>query len=199
SEVCSKRNKFVLGWFQSEKYFSNIRPILLKEFQFRSLPSDANQKMINEISECNSVCVHIRRGDMLNQHYSFFARCNEKYYQQGMEYISERTENPIFYIFSNNHDDIEWIRNNYHFDFNVKYVDLGNAGHDDMRLMYNCKHFVMSRSTFSWWGSYMSQNEDKIVVAPEIPMEDCWLKDQNNDDFYRSDMIKIHVDLEESK
>lgn len=200
SETCRKKNKRVLGWFQSEKYFSNIRPILLKEFQFRSAPSAANQEMIDEISECNSVCVHIRRGDLLNPHYAYFARCDEKYFQQGMEYISGKIKNPIFYIFSNHHDDIEWIKNNYNFGgFNVKYVDLGNSGYDDMRIMYNCKHFIISKSSFSWWGSYMSQNENKIVVAPEMEMEKCWLKDKNRDGFYRNDMTKICSNSEDKQ
>ena len=199
SHKCNSKNKSVLGWFQSEKYFQKIRPILLKEFQFKSPLSNKNQEMINELSSCNSVCVHVRRGDLTNPHYSWYSTCNEDYYKEGMKYIAERIENPVFYIFTNNHDDVEWIKHNYDFEFPVKYVDLGNSGYDDMRLMYSCKHFVISKSTFSWWGSYMSQNPDKIVVAPEIAMEKCWVKDKNNQDFYREDMVKIHAVKENKK
>jgi len=191
SEICNKDKKTVLGWFQSEKYFSKIRPVLLKEFQFKDPPSSKNQDMLDELSSCNSVCVHIRRGDILNPHNLYVTRPGESYYKEGMKYIAERTDNPVFYIFSNAHDDIEWIKSNYKFEFPVKYVDLGNSGHDDMRLMYRCKHFVLSKSTFSWWGSYMSQNPNKIVVAPKLEMGKSWLKDENMDDFYRDDMIKI--------
>lgn len=200
SNTCNKSHKTVLGWFQSGKYFSKIRPILLKEFQFKAPPSPKNQDMIDELSSCNSVCVHVRRGDLLNPHFAYVKRPGEGYYTKGMKYVAERTEDPVFYIFSNSHDDIEWIKHNYKFEFPVQYVDLGNHGYDDMRLMYSCKHFVISQSTFSWWGSYMSQNPDKIVVAPELGTgNDTWLKDENMDDFYRDDMIKIYTDPENVK
>lgn len=199
SHECKSKNKSVLGWFQSEKYFSKIRPILLKEFQFKTPLSSKNKEMADELSSCNSVCVHIRRGDLVNPMYSWYSMCNEDYYKEGMKYIAERTDNPVFYIFTNNHNDVEWIMQNYNFDFPVKYIDLGNPGYDDMRLMYSCKHFVISKSTFSWWGSYMAQSPGKIVVAPEIKMEKCWVKDKNNKDFYRDDMVKIHAVKENKK
>lgn len=122
------------------------------------------------------------------------AVCTEYYYQKGMDYIASNTENPVFYIFSNTHSDLEWIKNNYQFDYPVKYVDLNNPDYEEIRLMYNCKHFVISNSTFSWWGSYLSSSPNKIVVAPDIfkrkePEE--VFKDMNCNDVYRDDMVII--------
>lgn len=195
--IKSRKNKLVTDLFQSELYFKGIRNILLNEFKVKCEPSQENLEMINELSTCNSVCVHIRRGDFTDTYWSYLNVCNENYYQRGMDHVAQHTANPVFYIFSNTHKDFEWIKENYHFSYPVKYVDLGNPAHEDYRLMYNCKHFVMSNSTFSWWASYMSENPDKIVVAPDV-----W---QNKPykggtiDIYRDDMIKIHVDLEDSK
>lgn len=196
---CQKKNKVVAGWFQCEKYFSRIRPILLKELQFKKPPSQKNKEMIEELSACNSVCVHIRRGDLMNPRFAYISRPDGDYYKRGIDYIAERVDHPIFYVFSNNHNDLEWIKQNYDFGVPLKYVDLENPGHEDMRLMYHCKHFVISKSSFSWWGSYMSQSKDKIVVAPEMEMNPCWLNDQNMDDFYRDEMIKIPVKLDNRK
>lgn len=194
---CKKKKKSVYGWFFTEKYFSDIRPILLKEFQFKEEPVGKNKEMAEELSSCNSVCVHIRRGDITSSRYSSFLKTpNGDYYKRGIEYISEHTVDPVFYIFSNNHDDIEWIKSNYDFGIPVKYVDLNNPGIDDLRLMYNCKHFVISKSSFSWWGSYMSQNENKIVIAPEMKFESKWLRDENMDGWYRKDMIRFHSENE---
>lgn len=200
SKDCSVNRKTVLGWFFSEKFFANIKPILLEEFQFKEPPADnKNIEMIEELSSCNSVCVHIRRGDLTNKHYTYFSMVGEDYYKEGMRYIAERTNNPVFYIFTNNHNDFEWLKQNYKFDYPVKFVDLGNPGHEDLRLMYNCKHFVISNSSFSWWGSYMSQNPNKIVVAPDLPMDKCWLGDKSCKDKLRSDMVILKADKEERK
>lgn len=201
-EKTSRKRKVIKGYFGSEKFFSKIKPILMEEMTVKVEPSIENKEMINEIKSCNSVCVHIRRGDYkVNQQYSqYLDICTESYYRRGMDYIASHTENPVFYIFSNTHKDLEWIKNNYHFDYPVKYVDLNNPDYEELRLMYNCKHFIISNSTFSWWGSYLSKNLDKIVVVPER-----WLGTHNNerfikqnyDDIYRDDMIKIRVDMED--
>lgn len=198
------QHKVVTGLFQSEKYFSKIRPILLDEFQVKPKPSNESIRMIDEISSCNSVCVHIRRGDYLNSQFSYLQVCNEAYYKRAIKYIADHVESPVFYIFSNGHRDLEWIKNNYCFDQSIKYVDLNNPGYEDLRLMYNCKHFIISNSTFSWWGSYLSQSSDKIVCAPSQ-----WFANVSSQfqvrpypgriDIYRDDMVKIPVDLEEEQ
>lgn len=195
AEKTKRKNKIVAGYFGSDKYFSEIRSILLKEMAVKIEPSEENKTMIEEINSCNSVCVHMRRGDFLVEKYAkSLAVCTEYYYQKGMDYIASNTENPVFYIFSNTHSDLEWIKNNYQFDYPVKYVDLNNPDYEEIRLMYNCKHFVISNSTFSWWGSYLSSSPNKIVVAPDIfkrkePEE--VFKDMNCNDVYRDDMVII--------
>ncbi len=86
------------------------------------------------------------------------------------------------------------IKNNYNFkndfqqkEINLKYVDLNNPDYEELRLMYSCKHFIISNSTFSWWGAYLSTNSKKIVIAPER-----WnLAVENDDSIYLEDWIKI--------
>ena len=202
SDISSK-NKKIKGCFVSEKYFQNIKSIILKEFQLTKEPSKDNKKVIDEIKSCNAVCVHIRRGDFLISGYSsYYSVCNFEYYQNGMKYIFEHTDNPVFYIFSNTSDDIKWIKDNMYFDYPVKYVDLNNPDYEELRLMSCCKHFVISNSTFSWWASYLSTNNNKMIVVPDVWLgtkPDKRYKDGKYDDVYREDMIKIHVNLEDNK
>lgn len=185
----SKRNKKVIGYYQSEKYFAKYKDIIQSELKVTKEPSKENQHLIQEISACNAVCVHIRRGDYVsNSKNAALVVCNESYYQRAMKYMTERVENPVFYVFSDNNDEIEWIKSNYHFeDYQVRYVMLNNPDYEELRLMYHCKHFIIANSTFSWWGAYLSDNQQKIIVAPTV-----WNKDYlERVDTYTDDMIRM--------
>lgn len=116
----------------------------------------------------NSVCVHIRRGDFLKNSNNLSV-CHEKYYLNAMEFIEDKVDNPIFYIFS---DDILDVKNNFKFlGKRIIYVEGKRNDYEEFRLMYNCKHFIISNSTFSWWSSYLGGG-DGIVIAPKKWYED---------------------------
>lgn len=184
-----KRTKKIIGYYQSEKYFEKYKDIICSELRVMEEPSGQNRQMIEEIVSCNAVCVHIRRGDYVsNSKNAALVVCDEAYYKQGMEYVKEHVSNPVFFVFSDNNEEIEWIKKNYQLeDFDVRYVTLNNPDYEELRLMYHCKHFVIANSTFSWWGAYLSDNKNKIVIAPTV-----WNKEYNKQvDVYLEDMIKI--------
>lgn len=166
--VIKRNTKFIEGAFQSWKYFDSIREDILNEFRFKQKPSDKCKMMMNQIIKTNAVCVHVRRGDYINSYYSrTLAVCDYEYYKKGMDYIANKVENPIFYIFTNSHQDHLWIKENYIFGYPVVNVDLENPDYEELRLMSSCKHFIISNSTFSWWAQYLAQNSSKIVIAPK--------------------------------
>lgn len=148
-------------------------------------PNANNMDMLAKIESCNAVCVHIRRGDYTSLKWSkYLLVCDETYYINAFEYILQREKNPIFFIFSNTHDDLKWIENNYNLPGTKVYVDLGNRDFEELYLMYHFKHFILSNSTFSWWAQKLSQKR-QIVVAPKRwnngkkdfsgIYEDCWI------------------------
>lgn len=157
--------RFVRGFFQNEQYFDGIQNIIRREFTLKKLPVDEKvRKMYYEISNTESVCVHIRRGDFItNKKYNV---CNEYYYQEGINYIQSLYPNAVFFVFSNSSEDIQWIKNNFSLKGALKYVDMNNSEIDDFYLMSKCRHFIISNSTFSWWAAYLSTNDIKEVVAP---------------------------------
>ena len=109
---------------------------------------------------------------------------------EAMEKMKAQKPDAVFFIFTNNHEEIEWIKANYHFDgYRVRYVDLDNPDYEELRLMYNCKHFIISNSTYSWWGQFLCDNEDKIVMAPSV-----WNREMNADGIYMPGWQIIHVD-----
>lgn len=164
-KLCNAKNKAFYGDFESKEYFDFIREELIKGFTPKHLPLEKNKKLYEIINESNSVCVSIRRGDFVND--SEIAKkhlvCTEKYYYDAIKLIQEKVENPKFIIFS---DDVEWCKNNMNFPEGTVYETKDNPVWEKLRLMYSCKHFIISNSTFSWWTQYLSRNNNKVVVAP---------------------------------
>jgi len=188
--------KYVFGFFQSIRNVKPIADILHRELRVRTEPTSANRAMLDEIRATNAVCLHIRRGDFLNPRWRHLQICDFNYYSKAIDIILEKTETPVFYVFSNTHDDLQWIAANYHFPqhypgtthpIEIHYVDLGNPDYEELRLMYSCRHFIISNSTFSWWAAWLADNSDKVVCAPER-----WNLEYDNDyRIYDPSWIKV--------
>lgn len=161
----NKKNKIVIGHYESKKNFDKIRDELLIEFEPKELPLDKNKELYKSIKNSNSVCISIRRGDFVtNEKFSKkYNVCDINYFVKAIELIKEKVENPVFVIFS---DDVEWCKENLKFDGTVLSEDGTDPVWEKLRLMYSCKHFIISNSTFSWWAQYLSRNKNKVVVAP---------------------------------
>lgn len=163
-----KPNTYIEGFFQSELYFKDIENELRNDFQFKNQPDNENQKLIEKINTRNSVSLHIRRGDYVQKkrYQNLYASCSLDYYRRGIEYITQYHSNPILLIFS---DDIEWVKENLKLPYESIYVthNTGNKSYEDMRLMSFCKHNIIANSSFSWWGAWLNNNKEKIVIAPE--------------------------------
>ena len=164
-------NKYVWGLFQHVSILDGIEEELRKRFQIKTKASDANKRILEDIKSCNSVCVHIRRGDYLSKPFvNKLHICDEQYYVEAVRQASEQIEKPVFFCFSNDHESIEWIKQNYSFpEVDIRYVDLNNPDYEELRLMMACRHFIISNSTFSWWAAVLSdESPRKRVWAPKI-------------------------------
>lgn len=186
-ELCP--NTYIEGFFQSEKYFKDIENELRADFKFKDLPDEQNQQVIDKINSSNSVSLHIRRGDYVQKkrYQNLYATCSLDYYKRGVEYIAEKFENPTLFIFS---DDIEWVKENLKLPYECVFVshNSGAKSFEDMRLMSLCKHNVIANSSFSWWGAWLNNNQNKVVIAPQK-----WFNDEgiNQTDVIPSDWIKL--------
>ncbi|MGL5933407.1 MAG: alpha-1,2-fucosyltransferase [Cetobacterium sp.] len=154
------------GYWQSEEYFQNIKEEILKDFTFPEIEDENNLKFLKNIELTNSVSIHIRRGDYVG-HPQLDGLAPIEYYQSAIKYIKKNIENPIFYIFSN---DLDWCKENLDLNQNECILVEGNGGEKsyiDIQLMSKCKHNIIPNSSFSWWGAWLNQNKNKIVIAPE--------------------------------
>ena len=167
----SKSKNIVLSaYFEAYEYFDSIRDILLEEFipKYDVLPH--NTAFLDDISNSESVCVSIRRGDFLSL--PQFNVCTEEYFITAMKAIRKELPHCRFFVFS---DDVEEVKRIMHFPFEVEYECGSDPVWEKLRLMYTCKHFIISNSTFSWWAQYLSRDKNKIVYVP-VPWrrgEDC--------------------------
>lgn len=157
----------LFGYFTSEIFFKQYRDEILSEFTFKYPFNTYCQEKSNEIENCNSVSVHIRRGDYLNENNSnIYFHCSPEWYLEAIQLMSQKIGSSVFYFFS---DDITWAQENFSFLTNSRFIDTnhGSNSFNDMRLMSLCKHNIIANSTFSWWGAWMNKNENKIVIAPK--------------------------------
>ena len=159
---------YLAGYWQSELYFRDAALDIRAEFTFKSPLLNQNAELAEQISSVNAVSIHVRRGDYATnpKTNTTHGLCSLDYYRAAIQYISERTEQPCFFIFS---DDIEWVKNNLKIDSPCQYVDhnQGAESYKDMHLMSLCRHHIIANSSFSWWGAWLNSSEDKIVVAPK--------------------------------
>lgn len=158
-------NVYLSGFWQCEKYFSDIRESLLRDFQFKPEVLDFDISILELISESNSISLHIRRGDYvtLQSASSFHGICSIDYYQNAVSEITLKVKNSVAFVFS---DDINWCKENIKLTIPVHFVSTKNA-FSDMHLMSKCKHNIIANSSFSWWSAWLNTNKDKIVIAPK--------------------------------
>ena len=161
-------NIYMDGYYQSERYFKTYKKDLIKQFVPNYPSSQEYERMFSEIANCDSIAVHVRRGDFLNaqndlnpNHYLF----GEKYYHNALEYVKENVSNPEFFWFS---DDIGWVKQNFGENENFHFVSLHtkHADIDEMMLMKSCNHIIAANSTFSWWASWLNEKKDAIHICP---------------------------------
>ena len=120
--------------------------------------------------------VHIRRGDYL-QDENLGGVCNNSYYLESVKILQTKLKNPFFYFFS---DDPDWVKKTFNLD-RMKVIDwnTGINSYLDMFLMTKCKHNVIANSSFSWWGAYLNNYKNKIVIAPKVWFNDNLHKDND--------------------
>lgn len=174
------------GNWQTEKYFSEYRNELLKILVPKHERPQSVKGLVNEMQKCNSVAVHIRRGDYLK----IGCQLSMDFYDKAILKFQELNQrrNTVFYIFSDDIDFAKQYFGKYENKIELHYpqYESENKTLDDLFLMSHCKHMIMANSSFSWWAAWLNQNKNKIVICPELGM---W-----SGEFYPEEWDKIICD-----
>ena len=177
SELLSLQdNALLLGYFQTEKYFSSCENRIREAFRFGKPLVGKNSELAEKINSCNAVSVHIRRGDYITNKNcaNTYRLLTSDYYKKAVELIRKRVENPVFFIFSDEPESAKTAVDLPH----AICIDWNKGGNSyiDMQLMSCCHHHIIANSSFSWWGAWLNRRADKTVIAPA-----GWLKEKEAD------------------
>ncbi|MFG6665056.1 alpha-1,2-fucosyltransferase [Sulfitobacter sp. 916] len=164
-DIKGGKNLYLDGYWQSEKYFSDIEKIIRDDLTMPRPMSLSDRLLEAEIGKQDSVAVHMRffEGDYTEDH----SNVCPAYYRDAVQIMESKLNNPRYFIFSDNPelaDHIEAIpADRKHL---VTHNTDAGTGHADMWLMSLCNNFIIANSTFSWWGAWLSGSPNKTVIAP---------------------------------
>lgn len=176
------------GYFISESYFFSNRLLIINDFRTKMIPTGSiYNNFLNQIKTCNSVCLHIRLGDYVKSDIHNVIQ-NQSYYVKSINYLNKLEKDIRIFIFS---DDITQAKI-FYFNKEATYINSEDFvdSHYEFTLMTNCKHFVISNSTFSWWAAYLRRDAKGITIAPSK-----WFlsKDYNQEKIYIKNWVVIDV------
>ena len=184
--VTRNEDGFYDGYWQNENNFLPIRNKILKAFSFPKFNDNKNIELAELITNKRAVSCHVRRGDYLKD--PLDGVCTSEYYVKAIDEINKKVSPELYCVFS---DDIKWCKENLGEiigkDKEIVFVDWnkGENSFRDMQLMSLCNHNIIANSSFSWWGAWLNNHDDKVVVAPNIwmnkpmvnnPLCDSWIK-----------------------
>ena len=168
------------GYFQTEKYFKHIEDEISSDFTFKDGILDPCKAMIADVD--NPIALHVRRGDYVKNNANH-PPCSLEYYKKGLEHF-DSDRNVI--VFS---DDPEWCNENFTDDRFL--ISENTDNRVDLCLMSLCNDFIIANSTFSWWGAWLSANNDKKVIAPVQWFGTGYTKDHDTSDLIPDGWTRI--------
>jgi hypothetical protein len=154
------------GYFQSELYFRQERT--RQAFKFKEeIVSKMKEKLLSYGNYQKYCSIHVRRGDYVGL--SYYHQLDLDYYINAMNSIAHLGK-PLFVVFS---DDIHYTKMWFQDGIisalkpNIDMVFVeGNTDIEDLVMMSLCHNHIIANSTFSWWGSWLSDYVRKQVIFP---------------------------------
>ena len=187
-------NLFLEGHFESEKYFQNYADEIKNEFKLKNQDILKKNPYFNEINKQNSVSICLRQNRFiegkgqntsLNKQKSWsFTLEQINYIKKSVDFIKSKISNPAFFLWSNDFSNID----KKDFNFNYEEIKLNNNKNaldkrvQSLFLLTQCNHFIVTTSTFNWWGAWLSEKKNKIILRPSDKFFNHFFL--NNKDFW---------------
>lgn len=158
---------FLAGVWQSPRYFNDFSEQIRRDITLKNDLSEKGRSLSELMQSTESVSIHIRRGDQVSDPHLAQKQglLTEQYYSAARDHFNNKSRKHRFFIFS---DEIDWVKANLDFGEDAVYVsEYGLTDYEELILMARCKHNVVAKSSYSWWGAWLNRNADKTVIVPK--------------------------------
>ncbi len=166
------------GWLQTEEYWKPYKNEIKDLFEFKD---DLKTRLLTKYNKAFSkttIAISIRRGDFVNN--PNYAQLPISYYIGALLSYFPDFKNYNIFCFS---DDIAYCRHQFECLDNV-YYPTSESDIEQLCLMTMCQHFIISQSTFSWWGAYLGEKPDSVIVRPNYNLDGPLLATHNEKDYW---------------
>jgi len=171
----------LLGYFQSYKYFIEEQHVIFKMIQLREQQQNIKEEFLNELftdyENTIFISLHFRLGDYITLP-NYYPILPIEYYRKSIDYLlsflpshkkikvlyfCEKPDNVIVL------PKIKELQINFR-DENLQFIKVSDEIVDwkQVLIMSICHHNIIANSTFSWWGAYFNNYENKKVCFPSI-------------------------------
>ena len=162
-----RKDVYLTGYWQSEEYFKDINDILRNDLRITMSLSSATLSAAAKIQRSNSVSLHVRSYSEVPADDGAII-LKPDYYDRAAKVIATRVSAPHFYCFS---DDPGWADSNLCLPYPITIIRCNNGkgsngAVEDLWLMSQCHHHIIANSTFSWWGAWLNEEPNRVVVGP---------------------------------
>lgn len=170
SDIC------IVGYFQSYKYFESQQNTIYRLLKLKEKKENILEKYIDLFSSKSSgeiVAIHFRLGDYKQKRY-YHPIMNYEYFEKSLDHVISQREKVKRVLYLCEDEDNEYVESKIAL-FKAKYPELeymkvpdNIPDYEQVLVMSLADHNIMSNSTFSWWGAYLNENQDKIVCYPSV-------------------------------
>ena len=185
---------YMEGHFETEKYFKDHTDDLKNEFTFKNINAFQNTQIYKDIKNSNAVSICVRqnrfserkrpltRKDDLDS--SIFTSDQIRYINKAIKIMKSKIDNPKFFLWSN---DLTNLGNSFSFN---NYTPVSTNKIDlDLYLMSQSKHFIVIPSSYNWWGAWLGQDKNSIILRPSNDHFSNFRL--NNKDFWPKNWTKV--------
>mgnify|MGYP003964813471 FL=1 len=170
---------FFNGYYQSYRYFDNNYDKIERILNINEKRNKIKEELLYMFNK-KTICIHFRIGDYINiQHLHpvksliYYLNCLIEL-NNYLKKFNDSIENCNILFFCHSGDNI--IINKYinllnkKFNNKLTFIKVNDeiVEWEQILLMSCCDYFIIANSTFSWFGAYLCNNDNKIVYYPKI-------------------------------